>query len=166
MSGTLFFRSGDPVFMAATQTSLLSDSGGQGVLHCWSPDCNNQTVLSRLPRPGHYTDSRLKYTPVFLRKRPMCLYRNFDIRGRLPGWQTSRLLWRGSNRTDTSGHNLCTVLLPHFSSLVSSRKELIPLTGAMIFVVIAKVTLHIGSGGQWGLCVWVHESVSYRKKVL
>lgn len=107
MSGTLVFMSGDPVFMAVPQRTpldCLTLEAKQSCIPCPTTATIRETVLGRLPLPGHYTDSRLKYTPVFLRKRPICLYRSFDLKGRLPVWQTSRSSWRGSNRTKTSGH--------------------------------------------------------------
>ena len=48
------------------------------------------TVLGRSPPPGHHTDSRLKYIPVFLWKRPVYLAWSITLRDRLHIFRTPR----------------------------------------------------------------------------
>lgn len=75
MSGTLVFMSGDPVFMDATQRTPLDCLTLEGRGSCIpgpSTVTIREAVLDRLPLSGLYTESRLKYTQVFLRKRPIC----------------------------------------------------------------------------------------------
>lgn len=49
---------------------------------------------------------------------------------------------------EASGHNLYTIPLPYSSSLVSSRKELITLSGALNFVAAARGHLYISWVGS------------------
>lgn len=54
---------------------------------------------------------------------------------------------------EASEYNLCALPLPCSSSLVSSRKELIPFYVAQIFVAAPGNTSAMpGFGDQWGLC--------------
>lgn len=65
-----FFTSGDLVFMAAMQGTPQSHLALEVRRTCVPESCRAGTfrdsVLGRLPLPGHFTDSRLKHTPVFL----------------------------------------------------------------------------------------------------
>ena len=57
-----------------------------------------EMVLGRLPPVGHRTDSRLKHTPVFQRKRPIYMFRSFGLRVRFLARHTSRDLQKCSQQ--------------------------------------------------------------------
>ena len=93
----------------------------------------------RLPLLGHCIDSALKRTPVFLRKRSICLSRSFDLRDRLQVWHTPRGPQKGSPGTETGECNLGNLPPPHSSLLVSYRKELTLFLVAVIFAAAARL---------------------------
>ena len=95
---------GTPLDCLALVTSEASSPGSHGTLTI------GKTVLGRPPRPGHSTDSRLKHSPVLLRKRPVCWSWGFSVRGRLLVCYTFRGLVRCSLGTETGGHHLCIPL--------------------------------------------------------
>lgn len=67
-------------------------------------------AFAKLSLPEYCSESRLKYTQVFLIKRPICLSRSSGAHG-----ETLR-------KMEASGHHICTLPLPHNSSPVSLRK--------------------------------------------
>lgn len=73
------FMSGDPAFVAPTQgmplDCLVLEGDGICVLGSHGTVIIGDSVLGRLPPPGPHADSRLKHTPGFLRKRPICFPR-------------------------------------------------------------------------------------------
>lgn len=95
-----------------------------------------ETILERQPLPGHWTPL------VSLRKRPICLSRRFCQRDRFLVWQTYRNWWQRSQGTEAIGNRLFALPLPCPSLLVSCRKELIPLSGALIFVAVTSRPLY------------------------
>lgn len=84
MPAALVFMSGNPGFVASTKGTPLDCLVLEAKGSC-SPGPRiariKEIVLGRLLLPGHCTDSRLKYTAVFLKRKPNYLYRSFDIRG-------------------------------------------------------------------------------------
>ena len=101
-----------------------------------------ETVLGRLSPPGHCMDSRLKQTPVFLRKIPICFSKRFGLKGRLLVWYTSRGLQTSSQGMETVRCNLCIISLP-YSSLPVFPKKLIPLQGAPIIAAATRGHFYI-----------------------
>lgn len=91
----------------------------------------------------HRTDGRLKDTCGLSEKtKIICLPRRFGLRGRLLVWHMSKGLQRYSQGVDSSRCNLCALPLPHSTSLVSSRKELIPLSNNLTFMAAARSHLY------------------------
>lgn len=106
----------------------LPSSEGQGGLHSW--------VLWKQSFVGYHLWALHKQTEKYLWafcERGLFAGPGFDLRGKLLVWHICRGLRKHSQGTKASGHHLCALPLPHSSSPVSSRKEIIPLSGALIF---------------------------------
>ena len=102
-----------------------------------------ETVLGRLPAPGHCPDSRLKHTPSLSVKETSLLDWELWPEGKFLVRHVTRGLQRSSQGMKVSRCNLCTICLPPSSSLVSSRKELISLSGSPMFAAATRGHLHI-----------------------
>lgn len=138
------FTSADSVFMTAAQKipfdplalGSLEDCipGSQGTLTI------EEAILGRLALPQiTLQDSRLKHTSSLSEKESYL----FCLRGRLLVWHTYKSLQRCSQGTEDSRCNLCILPLPPSSSLLSSRSELMPLSGVLTFVTIVRRDFYI-----------------------
>ena len=79
---------GDPVFVAATQGKpsdhLALEAGGLVFLGPMGLTIG-ETVLGRLPLPGHCTDSKLKHTPRLSEKEAYMLVQELWSEGQVSG---------------------------------------------------------------------------------
>ena len=94
-SGTPVFKSGALVLAAATQEIPLYHLAVVARDTCIPGNYRTltivETVLGRLPHPGHCTDTADWNTPLpFLRNRPTCLSWSLSLRGSLQIWHTYR----------------------------------------------------------------------------
>lgn len=129
MSGTL-------VFAAATQRIPL-DCLALVAREACVPGSHEtvtivETVLSRLPHPGHRTDTRLKHSPRLSVKEAYLLVPEFDHRSRLQDWHTSKGYRRALREYRLGNSSRCSHL-PCYSTLVYPRKEIIHSSGALCF---------------------------------
>lgn len=103
-----------------------------------------------LPPPGHCTASQLgeKKTNFFCEKG-YCLSWSFSLKGRLLPWHTSGGPPGLTPGTKARGRHLCAFPLPHSKCPVSPGKELVRLSGVLIFYCcLGDTSRSPGSAGQ------------------
>ena len=130
------------IFMSGIQFS-----GSNPGDHPWAPGSNGllswvhgsvtirETVLSRLPLPGHCADSRLKHTVSFCERG---LFASYGSLAQGAGfWAGTPLVTcRGALRKQFWGHHLYALPLSHYSLTVSARLECIHFSVAPIFAPV------------------------------
>lgn len=125
---------GDAPWSSGSSGWQMCVSGSHGTV------TNGETILGQLSPSSTAQTADWNTLPFFLWKRPISLCWSFGLRHRFLVWHITRIILRCSLEMETSGHQLCTLPLPHFRSLVSPGKELVHLSGTLIFVTIAQGT--------------------------
>ena len=132
---------GHPLDRLALEARGVYNPGSQETVTIW------ETVLGRLPTQRTAQIAVWNTPPVFLWKTSICLSKNFSLRDRILVFHIIRGLWRCSQGMEACGWILCALPLPCSSSPVSPRKELISMSGTLIFADATRGHLYI-------TCLW------------
>lgn len=99
---------------------------------------------------------------IFLKRRPICLFRNIDLRGRLLVWNTPRDLQRCSQRTETGElHFVCSLCLTPTCQYLPG-KSLYPYLIPQ-FLQPEDTSVTLGSGGRRAYTHRSHRTITQKE---